>query len=168
MASMTHTQREVWLQRGERIPGLGVEALKAMAIDLGIKTQGVGWPRCCPPTAAKADIAKAIRAKMQTIAEGGAVGLEQVGDVDTGDGGGVEPGSDPKRVRRPVLRVAVGGDQQAHGLQGPPAACPPVSPPATAIARVPVELLVRIFELVDAKTLLIVIPSVIGNPPPPL
>ena len=39
---------------------LGVPALKDMATKLGIKTKGVGWPRCCPPSANKAHIVEAI------------------------------------------------------------------------------------------------------------
>ena len=40
---------------------LGVPALKELATELGIKTGGVGWPTCCPPSGIKADIVAAIR-----------------------------------------------------------------------------------------------------------
>ena len=39
---------------------VGLAELRRMAVEHGIKREGVGWPSCCPPSGNKTDIIKAI------------------------------------------------------------------------------------------------------------
>ena len=40
---------------------LTLVALKTLAEDLGVKTEGVGWATCCPPAGNKDDVVRAIQ-----------------------------------------------------------------------------------------------------------
>ena len=44
---------------------LTVEQLKHVAVMLDIKRDRVGWPTCCPPSGDKADIVRAIKARVR-------------------------------------------------------------------------------------------------------
>jgi len=48
---------------------MSLEQLKLLAVERGVKREGVGWAACCPPAGSKADIVRALRASPYGVSQ---------------------------------------------------------------------------------------------------
>jgi hypothetical protein len=48
---------------------MSLEQLKLLAVERGVKREGVGWAACCPPAGSKADIVRALLASQYGVSD---------------------------------------------------------------------------------------------------
>ena len=56
------TSTKVQILTSRSLAPMSLEQLKLLAVERGVKREGVGWAACCPPAGSKADIVRAVRA----------------------------------------------------------------------------------------------------------